>query len=389
VSVNRSASQLLGLGFALVTAVGCTCEAPSVSPGADRGRPDVLLATIDTLRADYVGAYGAGRHITPQLDALAERGVLFETVYAPMGTTCPSHATLFTSRSPLSHGLTRNGLALPERERTLPEMVRAAGWQTAAFLSSYPLKRKFGFAQGFDYYDDDFDGSDATIHQKSWEGRRVQGSFDRRGGETVDALIDWLNARDDGRPVFVWLHLFDPHAPYLAPSSFRASFPPRAPGRAARDRAAYSAEVAYADAQLGRAIEAFERAAGSRPPLLVVTSDHGEGLWDHGWRVHNRHLYEEELRVPWIAVWEGHIPAGVRVAQPAHLIDLAPTLAGWLELDTRGMPFDGWDLGAAVTGGAKLEPNGRSGCSDPTTRADAGACARSAGALEYAPVAGS
>jgi arylsulfatase A-like enzyme len=306
----------------------------------------VLLVTIDTLRADRVGAYGAKRPVSPNLDALAARGILYEKVYAPTGTTCPSHATLFTSRSPLAHGLVRNGMVLHEEERTLPELLRDAGWQTAGFVSSYPLKRRFGFAQGFDHYDDGFEGSDATMSDESWEGVRVEGTFDRRGSDTVDVLLAWLDARIDERPLFVWLHLFDPHSPYDAPRAFRARSPARA-DKIARETAAYEAEIAYADTQVGRAIDAFERASGLEAPLLVVTSDHGEGLWDHGWPTHNRYLYEEELRVPWIAAWEGRLPAGTRVGQPAHLIDVAPTLAGWLGLDTGAVAFDGVDLGGA------------------------------------------
>jgi arylsulfatase A-like enzyme len=309
---------------ALLTLVVCGGGAPE--------RPDVLLFTIDTLRADHLGAYGYGRPTSPGIDALAAEGTLFEIAYAPMGTTCPSHATLFTSRHPLAHGVVRNGLPLLEDETTLAEVMEANGYATAAFVSSYPVSHRLGFAQGFEHYDDDFEGARLALTRKWWAGQRVDGSFERVGGETAGAVTAWLAVRRDSRPLFLWVHLFDPHAPHLAPPQIRALLHAQEPSAPSPLHAGYDAEIRYTDEQVQRIVGAFE-AVAKRPPLVVLTSDHGEGLLDHGWPIHNRYLYEEEVRVPLIFRWKERIPAGLRLAQPAHLVDLLPTLVSLLELD--------------------------------------------------------
>jgi arylsulfatase A-like enzyme len=308
--------------------------------------------TIDTLRADHVGAYG-GHPVTPNLDALAAEGALFEVAYAPMGTTCPSHATLFTSRHPVGHGVLRNGLRLRDDELTLAERLRGHGFTTAAFVSAYPLKGRFGFRQGFDHYDDDFTGSTPTLPRPVWEGEAVEGTFDRRGGDTVDRAVAWLSGRDEG-PLFVWVHLFDPHWPYLPPQE---EVPPSASSRPRRqrERLLYAAEVHYADAQVGRVVGAFRERARDPSPLIVVTSDHGEGLYDHGWRAHNRYLYEEEVRVPWVIHWQGQVSAGHRLSRPVHLVDVAPTLLGLLGLGAPDPGMEGVDLAGSLRGHMEAE----------------------------------
>ncbi|MDJ0847390.1 MAG: sulfatase [Myxococcota bacterium] len=329
-----------------------------------RHRPNVLLVTIDTLRADHVGAYGYEPPTTPHIDRLAEGGALFETTYAPMGTTTPSHATLFTSRHPLAHGVVRNGLALLEAERTLAEVMRQRGYTTAAFVSSFPVSQRFGLAQGFDHYDDDFEASRETFRVREWEGHAVDGRFDRRGSDTTRVALAWLEALEPDTPVFLWLHLFDPHGPYVAPKAFQAFFPLDEGDRFHKRRARYDAEIRYADAELGRVLAAFAALSPASPPLVMVTSDHGEGLSEHGWPDHNRTLYEEELRVPWVVHWPGHVPAGVRPAQPAHLVDVAPTLLGLLGIEPEAL-FEGRDwsdlLDASRDSGEPNEP----GAPDP------------------------
>ncbi len=333
-------AAVLGVAFA-------ACDERRETARAPARLTDLVVVTLDTVRADHLGAYGYARESSPHFDRLAASGALFETVYAPMGATCPSHATLFTGRAPARHGVVRNGFALAEAEQTLAEILRAHGYRTAAFVSSYPLKAKFGLAQGFDTYDDDFTGGRASVPLQQWEGEAVEGIFDRRGESTVDRALAWLAAHRTQQPLFLWVHLFDPHAPYDPPDPAARRLADGLAGERERMRALYDGEIRYTDAQLGRLLAVFD--AERRDALVVVASDHGEGLWDHGWQKHNRFLYDEEVRVALALRWPGDVPAGVRVEQPAHLGDLVPTLLGML-----GIPApeggEGWDLGPFVRG---------------------------------------
>ena len=300
-------------------------------------RPNLLLVTIDTLRADRLGAYGYEAPTSPNFDRLAETGALFEIAYAPMGATSPSHATLFTSRSPLAHGLVRNGFPLAAGERLLSEVLRDSGYQTAGFVSAYPVGRKLGFARGFEHFDDDFSaGTDSFRHdpsdsggdaeeEQSWEGESLDGGFDRGGAATVDAALRWLG-EPHSKPVFLWVHLFDPHRPYAPPQRFASLFTKPNQPRRERNSALYDAEIRGVDEELERLTSAFERLF--EDTLLVIAADHGEALWQHGFRAHGHTLYEEELRVPLLFRWPERIAPG-RIRQPAHLIDIAPTLVVW------------------------------------------------------------
>lgn len=330
-------------------AVGALLAALGCGGSADRP-PDLLLVTVDTLRADRLDPAPGAATQMPRLLRLASGGSRFETVYAPMGTTCPSHASLFTGLHPLAHGVVRNGLALLPEETTLAEILARQGYQTAGFVSSFPVSRRFGFDQGFEHFDDRLPAEQASFDARRWSGVEVAGGFDRRGDRTVDALEAWLAQRSDERPLFVWLHLFDPHHPHIALSDPGAEPAAATDDKVARYRSGYDAEVRFADAQLARAIEIFRRHVDT-PPLLVVTADHGEGLFDHGWPAHNRYLYEEELRVPLVFHWEGRIAAGRRIAEVAHLVDLLPTLVHLLGLHVApGAAGSGVDLAPLLLG---------------------------------------
>ena len=325
---------------------------------AESPLPNILLVTIDTLRADRLGAYGYDLPTSPNFDRLASTGGLFELAYAPMGATSPSHASLFTSRSPLAHGLVRNGFPLAASERRLSEILRESGYQTAGFVSAYPVGRRLGFAQGFDHFDDDFSMGGGSFRseetRKNWEGETLDGGFDRAGAATVDAALEWLagsHSKPHSKPIFLWVHLFDPHRPYDPPERFASLFTRADQNKRQRESALYDAEIRRTDAELGRLVAAFEALASS--PLLIVAADHGEGLWQHGYRTHGHTLYEEELRVPLLIRWGDRIPTR-RIEQPAQLIDLVPTLLGLLGLQADG-PFDGLDLSAHLTGAAAVE----------------------------------
>jgi len=318
-------------GLAVVAAAGL---AAALAPGGcGRGpRPSVLLITIDTLRADAVSAWGRESGTTPRLDALAASGLRFDAATTVTPLTLPAHASLLTGWRPARVGLTVNGLGRPALPvATLAERLARAGYATAAFVSSAVLDRRHGLDAGFQRYDDELaqPGGPAV-------------ALERPADATVDRALAW-----DGwgrESFFAWVHLFDPHAPYAAPG-----------GREGQDRAAYLDEVRFADAQVGRLLDEVGRRA-SGPVLVVVTSDHGEGLGEHGEETHGLLLNESTLHVPLIVGWlstpEGAWPPAAAVRHDAvSVLDVTPTL-----LELIGLPAvadaDGASLMSARPGRA-------------------------------------
>jgi arylsulfatase A-like enzyme len=351
----RGRARWTSLALALAAAA-----APACARKPDR--PDVLLVTIDTLRADHCSAYGYGRPTTPRLGDLARRGVLFEAAYAPMATTAPSHATMFTGLLPLWHGLVKNGLVLDPRHRRLAAALAEAGYRTGAVVGSFALDRRFGLAGGFASYDDRFSGRDPSMQTRSWEGHAVDAPFDRRADETRERAVEWLRAHGylergggRGQPFFLWVHFFDPHRPYDPPASHRALFPPSGPEALDAEIAAYDGEVHYADAQLGLLLDALAGAGRLDRTLTLVAGDHGEGLMQHGHMEHGLHIYEEAVRVPLVAHWPAALPAR-RLAGPVALADLAPTVAELTGLSWPEQPGQGRSLAAALRGREEPDP---------------------------------
>lgn len=321
-------SSSAALAVAFVVATTGACSRPS-------GRPDVLLVTIDTLRADHCSAYGYPIATTPVLAALAAAGTRYQTAYAVSATTSPSHASLLAGSSFRTLGVLKNGNRLPKEAVTVAEVLAASGYATAAFVSSFPLRARFGFAQGFEFFDDQFETAQASLGRRS-----AEVAHDRLAGATFDRFAAWLERRTDTRPMFVWVHFVDPHFPYRAPDKFQA----RWPADASRDVRNYDAEVHYADKQLGRVVEAFDSRAGTGGALVIVTSDHGEGLGDHGWMSHGVNLYEEAVRIPLVARWAGHVPAGQVVTAPVSLIDVAPSILEAAQVAQAPTAFEGRSL---------------------------------------------
>jgi arylsulfatase A-like enzyme len=346
------------LALAAAAALACRGAEPA---------PNVVLVSIDTLRADALGTYGGPP--TPTLDRLAAEGVVFERAFAPTPTTAPSHATLFTGQDVGRHGLLRNGQALPDAAATLAEAFHAAGFRTAGFASSFVLDGRFGWGQGFETWDDDLPDASSTMKKAPypgafWAEHRFAG-FDRRATATTQAASAWLAAAPE--PFFLFVHYFDPHAPYVPPAVYErrtAGLPVAlehralegvAPSQLERLIRRYHAEVLYADEALGALLEAVHAAARTRGVLVVVTSDHGEGLGQHGWLEHAVHLYDEQVRVPLVLHWPDHLPGGRRVRTPVGLLDVAPTLA-----ELAGLPpfaaADGRSLAAAARGEGEPAP---------------------------------
>jgi arylsulfatase A-like enzyme len=302
--------------------------------------------------------YGYPRETSPELEALARHGVLFGSAYAASASTGPSHATLFTSLHPLRHGVVKNGLPLAEERETLAERLRARGFQTAAVVSSFVLDAKFGFAQGFDLYDDDFVSEEATETVSEWEGHEVPGSFDRRGDHTTRRALRWLReGRDPARPFFLFVHYFDPHLSYAPPEPFATRFETELPATAGRlDRliARYDGELAFADQAVGELLRGLQTLGLADTTLVVVSGDHGEGLMQHGMLGHGVHLYEEAVRVPLLLRWPGRLPRGRTISEPVGTVDIAPTALDLLGLGPQS-GLGGKSLAPAARGEAPLD----------------------------------
>lgn len=277
-------------------------SSPKPAP-APAGRLNLVLVTIDTLRADRLGCYGYSKAETPHLDRLATNGALFENAVTQAPLTAPSHASMFTGLTPIQHGVRdTGGFVLDSRHTTLAEVLSQQGWDTAAFVGASVLKKSFGFTQGFAVYDDQM--------PKPAPGTGGSEFPERRAAEVVDRASQWLGGRGAGKPFFLWVHLFDPHGPYDPPSPFHEKHAGRP----------YDGEVAYTDQQLGRLLERIPANT-----LIAVVSDHGESLGDHGEFTHGVFLYDSTLRIAFLLSGPG-VPKGVRVKQQARAMDLPRTL---------------------------------------------------------------
>jgi arylsulfatase A-like enzyme/cytochrome c-type biogenesis protein CcmH/NrfG len=340
------------LPFALISLAWLPCALAACSgraPSPKATTRNVVLITIDTLRADHVGAYGYSRARTPAIDRLAADGALFERGYAAAPITLPSHATILTGRYPPGHGARDNGMRMADGVATLATVLHARGFRTAAFIAAFPLDHQFGLNRGFDVYSDRL--------PRAPNGRL---SNERPAADVVNDAIAWLrsNGISPSEPVavpqspirspqfFLWVHLFDPHAPYGDPAT----------GRSAIDR--YDEEIATADREIGRLLEAI--AARRNETLVVLAGDHGEAFGEHGEYAHSIFVYDTTLRVPLVMSGPG-IAANVRVGAPVTLADVAPTILRHIDSEVRLKTgsaatdlgdVDGIDLAPAFGGGA-------------------------------------
>jgi arylsulfatase A-like enzyme/tetratricopeptide (TPR) repeat protein len=297
----------------------------------DRPR-NVLLISIDTLRADHLGSYGFPEDTTPHLDALAREGARFENVFSPVPLTLPAHASLLTGTIPPLHGIHDNlSDGLGEERTTLAELFRGAGFRTGAIVSSFVLDSRFNLDQGFDTYDDEFE-----------EEHKIAFLSERKGDETTRRAGAWLESHRS-EPFFLFLHYYDPHDDYAPPPPFDTRF--------ASDP--YAGEVAFVDQQVGEVLAKLENLGLSESTLVVVTGDHGEMLEEHGEATHGYFIYENALRVPLILRGQGLGP-GV-VEQRIGLIDVAPTIASLMGLEFPA-PVGGEDLSGWLRGGAPASP---------------------------------
>ncbi len=322
-STQGLAPLLLALSFLFSALFSLACSrAPE--PSQARAR-NLVLITIDTLRADHVGAYGYARGRTPALDALANGGARFDRAYTAAPITLPSHATLLTGRYPPGHGARDNGLKISPAVATLATELHAKGFATAAFVAAFPLDHQFGLNRGFDVYGDHLPrGADGRL------------ANERPAADVVNDAIAWLTTKSQVSSLksqerfFLWVHLFEPHAPYGDPSSARSAI----------DR--YDDEIATADREIGRLIAALGPSIANT--LVVAAGDHGEAFGEHGEYAHSIFVYDTTLHVPLLMRGPG-IPAGTRVTEPVTLADVAPTVMRALGA-TMG-DVDGIDLSPA------------------------------------------
>jgi arylsulfatase A-like enzyme/Tfp pilus assembly protein PilF len=272
---------------------------------------NVVLITLDTVRADHLHCYGDNKIKTPVIDGLAHNGVLFEKAVTQTPLTGPSHASIFTGENPnLHHVRDTGGFALQPSSVTLATTLQRSGWDTAGFVSAAVLSRQFGFNQGFATYDDQIP---ETIDKNTG-----QLAAARPANVTVDHAIHWLNQQSD-KPFFVWLHLYDAHQPYTSPAPFLKQYP----------KDPYDAEIAFEDHELGRFLDVVRKKSPAGKTLIFLLSDHGEGLGQHGEDGHGIFLYNSTVRIAWIMDGPG-IPAGVRVQHQAREIDALPTVLNLL-----------------------------------------------------------
>jgi arylsulfatase A-like enzyme/Tfp pilus assembly protein PilF len=281
---------------------------------------NVLLITIDTLRADALGSYG-GRAVTPNLDGLAEDGVRFTFAHAHAVVTLVSHASILTGKYPFQHGVRDNaGFRLAPGSTTIATLLRGKGMATGAFVGAFPVNRQFGLAQGFEVYDD-VSARDSLAADFSLP--------ERLAGEVVSVAVAWIDKQQ--HPWFAWVHVFDPHAPYAPPPPFDSEY--------ANNQ--YAGEVAYVDSALGPLLERARRQP--RPTTIIVTGDHGEALGDHGERTHGLFAYESTLHIPLILAQVGGTiserPADVTSDVSVRHVDILPTVADLLRIDPpAGLP---------------------------------------------------
>lgn len=279
---------------------------PEGEEGVAARRPNVVMITLDTTRADRIGSYGYTRARTDTLDALAAAGRRYARAYSPLPLTIPTHSTMFTGKNPPTHGIRSNGGGvLVEAHTTLAEILKEAGYATAASVSAFVTTRQWGFAQGFDaYFDEIPEGKENFWHQE------------RRADAVIDDALAWKATQDGTKPLFLWMHLYDAHHPYAPPEGYVDPAEPRP----------YDGEIAYVDDQVQRVVEAF---AGT-DTLFILAGDHGEGLGDHDEGTHGIFVYDATQHVPFILSGAGIAPEVVE--QPVGLVDLLPTVLHHLDL---------------------------------------------------------
>ncbi len=316
--MRLSAPTIIGSGslaiVSLLPLTGCSTQQDFASLRGD-GEYNVLLITLDTIRADRLGAYGFEGIDTPIIDSLAARGVTFTRAYSPTPLTLPAHTSIFSGTFPPYHGVRDNGaFAVPAELTLMAEVFQANGFATAAFVGAFVLDSRFGLDQGFESYFDDFE-----LPRQNIIGL---GTVQRPAEEVIDAALEWLEG-EGSSPFFLWVHLYDPHTPYAPPEPYRSEYAGKP----------YLGEIAYTDAQIGRLLEGLSGRGVADDTFVVVVGDHGESLGEHGEIEHGFFVYEESIHVPLIISLPFAQLHGVRRSQLVSLVDIMPTVLEMSGLD--------------------------------------------------------
>ncbi len=361
VALAAGATAAAGRSAMPATEVG-TSPRVTASASAVRDRPNVILISLDSLRADHVGCYGYDRATTPAIDKLAASGVRFSEAISTSSWTLPTHLTMFTSRYQLSHGVVHDRIALSPAVPTLGEVMKANGYATAGFVSAPYVAPHYGYARGMDVYED----------LSAEYGHRREARSEIASPKLNDLVLSWLEKHKADR-FFLFVHNFDIHYDYVPPPPYDKMFDPTYTGAIdgtdfiergdvnknmdprdlAHILALYDGEIRFADDHLARIWGKLDELGLTDDTIVVVLSDHGDEFFEHGNKGHHRTVYEEVLRVPFVMHWPGKIPAGLVVGEPASLVDLMPTLLDLLDIE--GPPgMEGRSLVAAI-GGAPLE----------------------------------
>jgi arylsulfatase A-like enzyme/Tfp pilus assembly protein PilF len=322
--MRRSIPAAAALLAALVLAPDCSSGRPANASGMN-----LLVITLDTTRADAVGLYGNRDAVTPHIDELGRSGIVFEQCYSPVPLTLPAHCSLFTGRYPIAHRVRNNGTyVLPAAEQTMARVLKDRGYETAAFVASFTVAAKFGLAQGFDVYDEDFETGRSILNfTAEIPADRVTEKFSR-----------WLDGRTGGK-FFGWVHFYDAHSPYVPHGETTA-------GAGGEPWSLYEGEVRFVDAHIGKIVQALKAKGAYENTVIVIVGDHGEAFGEHKEQGHGIFCYEESLRVPLVL----HNPRLFRspksVAGRVRLVDVMPSLLELLKAPTpsavQGRSF--WDL---------------------------------------------
>jgi arylsulfatase A-like enzyme/Flp pilus assembly protein TadD len=331
--VRRSLRFILILAFAAVgtslAAVGGWRYARTSAPVSG----PIVFISIDTLRADHLPAYGYTKVKTPAIDALAADGIVFERAYSHAPQTLPAHASLLSGRLPFETGVRDNvGFSIKPTERLLPLMLHERGFATGGIVSAYVLRKETGINRGFDFFDGEMPPSSPELSI---------GQVQRDGGESEQIAEHWLDSVGTSR-VFLFLHLYEPHKPYAPPDRFKAYAP-------------YDGEIAYADEIVGRLVKYLKAHQLYDRATIVLLSDHGEGLGDHGEQEHGLFVYDEAIHVPLVIKQEANAGGGRRIADLVQHVDLVPTILDLVKAPGAGN-LRGRSLKPLLEGTGKLQP---------------------------------
>lgn len=318
--------------------------------GLAASSPNILLISVDTLRTDRMSSYGHGRLTSPKIDALLERGVRFTEARTPAPLTAPAMSSVMTSLYPHEHGCTRNGLRVRPNLVSFSQILERRGYRTAAFVGNWTLKPELS---GLGEYFGDYE---ALLNKKRWFGlAKREASAEDLNEHALAWLEEQLEEVSD-KPLFLWVHYVEPHAPYRLRRGYLKQIGVKAGGTFFSARKRYDTEIAYVDDQIGRFLEDVGDRVDLDETLIVFTADHGESMGEHGYWGHGRHLYDVTLRVPLGFVWPGRIAPAVLDA-PASILDVGPTVLALAGLPVPGH-FRGYDWGPVLNHGED-PPEGR------------------------------